>query len=442
MSSEMMLQLYRNLLFVVLITISCSSHSEMETPGLPRIFSFAIVQGGVRYEGVIDEASKRIRVEVPMNVALGELKADVTYSDNCLLTPNIDFQLSFNKEVDFKLIGTDGTEVVYHVGVESNQKMVDLSNNRVLMQGCLYPSIQNNQIQLNRFSDDVIQRMRLSSGYFERTQPCVSIVFSTNSSIVYLELVKNRYKVDWGVDIGIYANGKFLKSVHETSFYLHSPLGKGEYVTWEVVLPVMCSLDFKGLYIEKEADLDEPVKKHSVLVTIGDSMTHGVGTGNASYKTYPFLMAEAMNMDVFNLAIGGSKVSPAVADELKMLEASLITVLWGFNDWCYIGDQQLFREQYEAMLTNIRAIRPNTPLLIINLLETQAESVNTTDNIDVYRNIIEELYWQFKNDGDQNIWLVAPGVVDLMDGIHPSSAGARQLADELVYFINNHMKLN
>lgn len=436
---------YYKYLMVCITAITFCNCKEVDSGGSesPHIYKFTVIAGSQHYEGLIDEEQQSINVEVPMTVSLGELLTEVVYTKGCKLTPKEGFKVCYEKIVPFRLENENGQVKVYQVQVSQNKRKIDIADDRVRINGCLYPVQQGDVIKLNRFSDEVIEQMRLSNGYFERTQPCVSIEFATNSKVVKVDFEKNSYPVDWGIDIGIYANQQFVKKEVSASFFLEKPEGEGDFITWKLLLPIMCTLDFKGITIEREATLLELSETHKpVLAAIGNSMTHGVGTGSSSYESYPFLVADSLGFDIYNLAVGGSKVSPAVANEIDRINPDLITVLWGFNDWYYVRNHALFENQYEELLRNIRASQPKKPLILINLLNTDACLSHEFVDISEYRTSIKRMYADRKAAGDNNIYLIEFGEVDLMDGIHPSVDGAMQMAKEIVRMINDEIKAN
>jgi len=74
----------------------------------PRIYSFAVINGYERYEGIIDEVERSINVEVPMTVSLDELITEVTYSEGFELTPADGYKVAFKDVVPFRLENKDG----------------------------------------------------------------------------------------------------------------------------------------------------------------------------------------------------------------------------------------------------------------------------------------------------------------------------------------------
>ncbi|MEJ7830313.1 MAG: hypothetical protein WKF91_19040 [Segetibacter sp.] len=55
-----------------------------------------------------------------------------------------------------------------------------------------------------------------------------------------------------------------------------------------------------------------PLKK-KVYIGFGDSITHGRGQDGASYLTYPYILSQKLNMELYNLGIGGSRIALPIA---------------------------------------------------------------------------------------------------------------------------------
>lgn len=75
-----------------------------------------------------------------------------------------------------------------------------------------------------------------------------------------------------------------------------------------------------------------PVKKSRRVVCYGDSITQG---NNARYPSlaYANAVADALDAELFNKAVGGDCFNPALARLPDIADPDLVTVAYGTNDW-------------------------------------------------------------------------------------------------------------
>ncbi len=321
---------------------------------------------------------------------------------------------------------------------------------RIVVEGALHLTCADGRMTIDRFSDAMWQRPDLNN--FSRskaqTQSGVRIRFKTDSRTVK-PLFSNRegsLQRKIANYYGVYCNGVFMGPVSGDRLVLVAP--EEGAVEWEIALPTQYGVDFGGLLLDDGARLFlvKP-QKRPVYVAIGDSITHGAGQEQCgSEGSYPFVLAATNGYCLYNLGVGGSQISPAVARELKGLKADIITVLWGFNDWNggTRGDIGEIARRYEQLLVELRRVQPKARIYCI-LPTTAADESGTRGKRapgkplgevrDAERRIVESAVAQ----GDENLFLVEGdklmAVEDLKGNVHFNNEGAERFGKALARMV-------
>jgi lysophospholipase L1-like esterase len=229
----------------------------------------------------------------------------------------------------------------------------------------------------------------------------------------------------------------------KTSLSLESKT-KAADVKWEIVFPLFRNPVLTGLELEDGSTLEkvsEASKK--VYVAIGDSITQGVGQVNPS-DTWPWAIAEKLDMELYNCGIGGSSTSHGI-NVVNLLEdwdtIDLITILWGYNAWVYSGaTPESFKANYTKVLNEVRKHHPNTPIVCLRQLQsktTESKRSGATYNLVHYREVVSSIVEELKASGDQNIYVIQSDTMTnasshLKDAVHPNPAGAKALSEKLI----------
>ncbi|MGN1212273.1 MAG: SGNH/GDSL hydrolase family protein [Candidatus Cryptobacteroides sp.] len=240
---------------------------------------------------------------------------------------------------------------------------------RVVIEGVCNIEYRDSVAILNRHSDALWNNTPdvLIAKKKARTQSGITIIFRTDSRTVVPLFADNpdgehRGATNW---YGIYKNGVFVENRTAGNLTLQ---GDGSMTEWTIVLPILYSVDYSGLIIEDGAKM-ETVSRPSrpVYFAIGDSITHGAGQSKSgSQITYPYVIAQENGYLLYNLAVGGSQISPSVADELVGRHVDIITIMWGFNDWnATRGDLKEITSRYTKLLENIVKVQPNAEIFCI-----------------------------------------------------------------------------
>ncbi len=325
-----------------------------------------------------------------------------------------------------------------------DRKFIKPNNQLIEFKGALFIQKSDQKVIISRHSKSMLEHPQtFMVAKKANTQSGVTICFSCNSSKIDVAFEKRNDADSRQNVFGVYKNGEFYKSINGLTFTIDNQ-EKKESNNWEIVLPTFSGVNFLGLKIDNKAKLF-PVKKETkpVYVAIGNSITHGVGQKGAAYLSYPFLLAREKNWELYNLAVGGSKISWPVAQLLKDIKVDVITVLWGYNDWnsTFLIESEI-KPYYKKLLLELRKVQPKAKIYCI--LPTTSKSLtpkNGSDSLDDIRDTEREIINKLQAKGDKNLFLIEghkmTTVDDLNDAVHLSVDGAANFTKHLLKEINS-----
>ncbi len=337
-------------------------------------------------------------------------------------------------------------------------KSIDVSNENIQVLGANYVFREDSKLSYSRFSEAALNAPMseaMFNAYKARTNSGIRLRFLSASSKIRLTFVPD-YGQNRGSEFAVLQN-----DVQKQTFAFKGEKSKGEMVLefenksegkaslFEIVLPSFANVSLVKMELRDNAEILElPMDERPIYLAIGNSITHGVGQGAASYLTYPYLLAQKLNCDYYNLAVGGAKISPAIAKMCaEMPQADLITILIGYNDWMSNGKTVLeYVSAYKAYLKEIRKHQPNAKIYCITLTHTRAPHSETTGiKPNEYRDALSQLVGEFQQDGDELLYLVKGDEISseanlradvLKDKVHFGIEGAALFAEELYQIIN------
>ena len=97
---------------------------------------------------------------------------------------------------------------------------------------------------------------------------------------------------------------------------------------------------------------------------MGDSITHGFDAMHTSNR-YISRLAEALDAQEFNKAIGGERYFANLAAVRDDMEPDYVVVAYGTNDWRYSSREQFVRES-TGTLQNLSRNSPNAKIFVIS----------------------------------------------------------------------------
>ncbi|MBX7121313.1 MAG: SGNH/GDSL hydrolase family protein [Opitutaceae bacterium] len=309
--------------------------------------------------------------------------------------------------------------------------------------GAPFAKVSPNLVEFRRFSDDCLANatafLRESKA---TTTTGVVIRFTTTSAraTANFRVLPGDNRGSW---FGIYQNGvrtaemKVDKSKSTFGLDLVS-VAAGSPVTFEIVMPIFSNCALTGLDLSDGTLLRNPKLNRPVYAAMGDSITHGTGQ-DATWQTYAWIVAQDKGWALENLAVGGSRVTPPIGDDIKGRRIDVISILIGYNDWNMVNDPAVYRANYESLLKNIREHQPRAAILCITPLyssKSKPSGPGVTETLDPYRDIVRSLVRSHSAQGDDRIFLIEglsiSDAADVSkDGVHLSIPGAARVAERL-----------
>ncbi|MEA3286046.1 MAG: lamin tail domain-containing protein [Candidatus Marinimicrobia bacterium] len=268
-----------------------------------------------------------------------------------------------------------------------------------------------------------------------RTQAGIIIRFRTSSNMIIASFVEMGGE-SRGMDFGVYQDGVWYDNFTTNTFEITSN-NSSQLTTYEIVLPSFHNVGFTGLELDDNQALEEiiPVDKPR-YVAIGNSVSHGVGQGLASYRTFPFILAEQAGWELFNLAISAARISPPIGGMFPDTDIDVITIFQGYNDWNRIHDLDQFIANYQEQINNIRESHATTTIYCITPFTTKTVGVmGSFYSMGDYQQAIRNIIDLYQANGDTNIFLIEGSHLiahnDLADYVHLNIGGASRVAGRL-----------
>lgn len=326
-------------------------------------------------------------------------------------------------------------------------------NIHVLGAGYVYPS--DKKLFYGRFSPIILALPDDVKGFNSdnaRTNSGIRIMFKTNSNHITLtfalETGANR-----GSDFAVLQNGIFyrnyaFKPTQRDSIVISiKSVNPGKAVVYEIVLPSFSATSLVDFNIDNNAILIPFSQQKKIYLAFGDSITHGTGQIPSAYKSYPYLLSKELDVDYYNLAVGGAKISLQVAEMSKELPmASIATVLIGYNDLVSQNKKaDQFITDYRIFLDALRKSQPVADVFCISLLYTKTttskDGLTTPDEYRIaLKNLIEDMSKTDKKlffiPGDKITSAANLQPLGGKDPVHLTETGAALFADTLYKQIN------
>ncbi|HZW71873.1 MAG TPA: SGNH/GDSL hydrolase family protein [Hanamia sp.] len=330
-------------------------------------------------------------------------------------------------------------------------KSIPLDNKNIHVIGAVYILRSPTKLFYKRFSEKILNMsdsVKMFNTYTAETTSGIIIEFKTNSSFTHFTFSPEPGGNEGGF-FRVLKDGAELKTVsfrtpvtQNVQISLDSLSSEKEAV-YQIILPSYSNLSLTNFEIDDNSNLvTYTPAKRKIYLGFGDSITHGRGQGGSSYFTYPFLLSQKLDMNLYNLAIGGSKVSIPIAEMSKDLpKADVITILIGYNDFNGASHTlERFEKDYREFLSIIRKNQPKAKIFCINLLYTKKkENQHTHLTPEDFRHVIEKVVTEYQASenklflikGDQitSAENLQPGLKT--DAVHLTVKGAQLFADAL-----------
>lgn len=244
------------------------------------------------------------------------------------------------------------------------------------------------------YKEDPIQ-----GGFADRAQ-CTSGIrfeFMTKGgtfSFEYLIPCDNRcgyYGIDIKIDgVGVYhRNGKNIPDLGIVKLEIPA-VAEPSRVT--VYFPNTAHFAMRN--IEMPADFAPAPAKSFKYLAIGDSITQGHGSDHSDHS-YPHLLADRLNAELMNHAIGGVQFDAVWVDTELPFQPDLVTVSFGPNDW---GANAIYNnEKPRQLMEKVVATFPNSKIFLIVPIwvSDEATSLRGGYSVEDIRQEIERVAAQF-----------------------------------------------
>ena len=204
---------------------------------------------------------------------------------------------------------------------------------------------------------------------------CADMSFATGRAYYALDVVVDGVLLG-GADN--YAQVELNRNYAEQSFNeggdtVELELGAGEHEVC-IHLPWGARTVLKEVELEDGASLT-PVIPSKKLLAFGDSITQGYDALRPSHR-YIARLAQALDAQEYNKAIGGAVTFPELARVREGFEPDYVVVAYGTNDWRFITPEDFF-DRYCALLDTIGQYYPTAQVFLLTPIwrkDTDTES--------------------------------------------------------------------
>ena len=170
------------------------------------------------------------------------------------------------------------------------------------------------------------------------------------------------YYFDVVVDGVLVAHAGHESCEADPDFDLEVELGEGQRKRVTVYFPCLAQIGLEEFALA-DATAVEPVKRSRRILCLGDSITQGYDTHYPSLA-YTNQLADLLDAEVVNKAIGGDRFNPALAALPDAGKFDLIVTGYGTNDWRHHTRTKLENDSREFFV-NLRRSYPEVPIVAV-----------------------------------------------------------------------------
>ena len=258
----------------------------------------------------------------------------------------------------------------------------------------------------------------------------VRLLFETDATMLELRLRSLRMAREvHGCDIEVAGEPMLTLLLDENDdnacLQLQLP-GKGmRRVT--IYLPHLRELQLESLRLNDGASFKTIKENRARLLLSGDSILQGMTTSSPA-KAYGTVLANALNMDYLNIAVGGAVMNGAVARAAAELDWDLALLAFGVNDCSQqIG---LHREKKEAEASLQALCAGGRQVLLFTPLPWPGEGdKNLQEYIDCQIEVAERFPGVMILQGYEALSIAQENFID---SCHPNDLGNRKIAEYLI----------
>ncbi len=306
------------------------------------------------------------------------------------------------------------------------QKFIKPSDSRIKFTGAFFNKVYNDSVIFRRHSDSFLAlplSVSLANDENARTNTGITIIFRTDASDIDIHCRMLKGNNAWQLYASLYIDGDSIALLKQKrddlttagdSSFIYSVNAPAEGLhDYRIVLSTFSTIAFGGLTLtgnsEDLSDITLPQKP--VYVAYGNSITHGRGQ-DVSDQTYPWVLAQRMGWELYNIAVGGSKTSVPMAEMLKNEigeNIDYMTILIGYNDAVgYAKDSSYYRKKLISFIDTVREGFPEMKIFVIGQTYTITTENSNGDpiNFDDWRKVQKYVVDSLRTNGDTLIHFI------------------------------------
>lgn len=240
----------------------------------------------------------------------------------------------------------------------------------------------NGEMHLYRFSEEQENLYKeRDRGFYNKTF-CTSgirLSFLTNSSTLFLKLnistkesTRKYFSVDIfvdGVPVDYIDNFSTIAlpidytqvDLPDGNFSKQIKLGEGTKRVC-IYLPRMAVVSIEDIIVD-DGSFVEPIKPPKKMLVFGDSITQGYDALRPS-NHYIAKLADAFDVEEFNVAIGGEIFFPELIGAASDLKPDYVIVGYGTNDWSKT-EQHCFKENCQSFFKSLYNKYPSSQICVL-----------------------------------------------------------------------------
>ncbi len=207
----------------------------------------------------------------------------------------------------------------------------------------------------------------------------------------------------------------------------------------DVYLPWQKSVSLSDVTLDDCATVI-PVKRSKVMISYGDSITHGVSAQLPSCS-YAALISKMLDADAYNKAVSGDRFFPEMLECEEAIKPDFITVAYGTNDWWHHSRETVARRSRD-FLTRVSEKYPESKIFVVSPIwraKNWGAPKFDGPTSDVHE-IIEASCSGLENVTLFNGWNFLPHDPSLYnDGLHPRDNAMKIYADALYAQIKKYI---
>ena len=230
---------------------------------------------------------------------------------------------------------------------------------------------------------------------------------------------------------GDYANNVYPLGCYQQEF----KLGDGDkYI--RLVFPHSVNMWIEDIEVV-DATYAEPVKWDKTVIFFGDSITQGYDALHPS-KSYAARLAEVLNANVINKALGGAIFDPKLVEIPYDIKPDYVIVAYGTNDWNSV-DLLSFKNNAAGFRNGLEANYSGIPVFVITPVWRHdwqlMKKCGAFSNIE---NAIKDIFGNRENITVISGFDLIPHSLDYYGDlwVHPNDAGFEHYSDGLKKFLS------